>query len=128
MKRLGILTACTLLLWVLLLYPATLVWGDAVIVQSVAAALICLVPGLVTMLWAQWGLRSTPEQQLAAILGGTGLRMAVALGSGLALFYGFPETFTEVFWIWLLVFYLTVLALEIALLVGAQPRAAKNGE
>jgi hypothetical protein len=78
------------------------------------------------MLWAGWAFRQSPEQQLLMLLGGTGVRLGVVLGAGLVLttfvpFFGQPS-----FWLWLLVFYLITLALEVVLVVKGQPASGEQ--
>ena len=116
MRRLGILVAGSLLLWLALVYPARQLGGDEAIFLSAVALALCLVPALATMAWA---LRAgtTPEAQLLMMLGGMGVRMGIVLGGGLLLTHLFPEHFPAAFWIWLVVFYLFVLGLEMSLLV-----------
>jgi hypothetical protein len=116
MKKLGLLAAATLLLWTVLIYPGWLLGGDLVWAQSLCALGICLVPALATMAWTLKTV-SAPEQQLTAILGGSGIRMAVALGGGYLLYKGWPETFTDNFWLWMVLFYMFILALETILVV-----------
>ena len=54
---------------------------------------------------------------MVAALGGSGIRLVVALGGGLLLTNALPDTFTKAFWGWLAVFYLFVLALETGLIL-----------
>ncbi len=98
------------------------------------AVTLCLVPGVLTFLWAAWAARQTPNQQLVTAFGGTGVRMAVALGVGLMLYSAVPALHRERFWYWVLAAYLFTLALEMVLLVArggpasgtAGPAAATN--
>lgn len=117
MRKLGTLAGATLLLWGALIYPSWLLWGNSVWVESAAALGLCLVPGMVALTWT---LRAgeAPEQQLLAVLGGTGVRLVFALGGGLLLNYALPETFTTGFWLWLAVFYMFILALETILVLS----------
>lgn len=116
MKKLGWLTGGTLLMWAILIYPGWLLFGDLVWIHSTVALVICLIPAVATMTWAlKTG--AAPEQQLVAILGGTGIRMAVALGTGLLLWKTMPEIFTDNFWFWVAAFYMFILALETSLFV-----------
>ncbi|MCI0741715.1 MAG: hypothetical protein L0Y72_22000 [Gemmataceae bacterium] len=119
MKNLILLSGTLVLLWAALLHPGLQLSGDLVWPQSLAALALCLVPGLATMAWALKS-KASPEMRLAAILGGSGIRMAIALGGGLALYRGLPETFTDSFWVWVGVFYLVNLALEVVLLVNTK--------
>ena len=130
-KRLAWFLGGALLLW------AGLVLGlkgrefapDAVVI-SVAAGL-CLVPSLLTLAWSSWSVGQTPEQQLLATLGGTGVRMFVVLAAGIVLTMAVPY-FAERqqgFWISVLVFYLLYLALEVAiLLIGRSAPGQQSGQ
>jgi hypothetical protein len=110
----------TFALWLVLLYPAHWKWGMDGVYQSVAALLLCLLPTMVTLVWTSSAGRGSPERQLTAVVGGTGLRMAFVLAGGLALHYLFPVCHQMSFWIWVLLFYLFTLALETYLVLGGQ--------
>jgi hypothetical protein len=125
-KRVGLLIAITVTVWAVTAYPAQLHWGEAALVHSAAAAGLCLVPTALTMLWTGWASRQSPEQQLVTVLGGTGVRMGVVLGAGLALYSWVPSFGQQSFWVWVLLFYLLTLALEMVLVVKGQPSA--NGQ
>jgi hypothetical protein len=116
MRRLGILVVGSLLLWLAILFPAYQLGGDEAIFLSAVALSLCLIPAVATMAWA---LRAgtSPESQLLMILGGTGVRMGIVLGGGLLLTRLYPDNFPAAFWIWLVVFYLFILGLEMTLLV-----------
>src|SRR5436305_1019600 len=64
--------------------------GDAALVYSGTALLLCLAPMALTLAWADRALAGPPEQQLLLVLGGTGLRLALVLGAGGALFVWAP--------------------------------------
>jgi hypothetical protein len=117
MKKLGSLTGSTLLLWAILIYPSWRLWGDMVWLQSLTALALCLAPALITMAWTL-RVGTVPEKQLVAVLGGTGLRMAFALGGGLLLYRALPEMFTDGFWLWMALFYMFILALETILVLN----------
>src|SRR5437879_13591307 len=116
MTMFGWLAAGTIVLWALLIYPAWLWVGDAVWLQSLAALVLCLLPAWATLLWTVKA-GNAPEKRMVAVLGGTGIRMAVALGGGLALVTALPTMFSSVFWIWLVVFYMFILTFETILVV-----------
>jgi hypothetical protein len=120
----------TLLLWVVVVYPAHLAWGTAAILQSATAMGLCLVPTAATLLWAGWAQGGSPARQLGFVLGGTGVRMAVVLAGGLALSLavpGFREPDQTAFWAWVLVFYLVTLAIEVTLLYQQLKRSGDMG-
>ena len=124
-RRLLYLFGASAAFWLLVALPARhLGGGDAAVAYSGTALALCLVPGVVTLLWAGWALDKSPEQQLTLVLGGTGMRLFVVLGAAWALFASVPY-FREHngFWAWLLVFYLFTLALEMALLLAGRPAA-----
>jgi hypothetical protein len=71
------------------------------------------------MIWALAGSRQTPEQRRLVALGGTVIRMFFVLGAGL-LVTGTIDYFRgTTFWLWLLIFYLFTLALEVVIVIRA---------
>ena len=120
-KRLGLLIAGSLAVWLLAAYPAHLLGGDAAVVYSAVALVLCLVPAAMTLLWAGWALGRSAEQQLGMVLGSTGARMVFVLGTALALHYAVPYFQQQSFWVWILVFYLVTLTLEMVLIVKDRP-------
>jgi hypothetical protein len=136
-RNLGVLAAAALAFWAVLAGLAYLSWGhvfansdlpyEVALGHSITALLLCLVPAALTMLWATWGRTQSPEQRVVAVLGGTGVRMFVVLGVCLLLTSFVPYYQHASFWIWVLLFYLFTLALEVVLLVRGRP-AASAGE
>ena len=126
MRRVLLLIAGSLALWLLVALPARMLGGaDAAIIFSGTALLICLVPAVGTLLWVMWGLQWHPEQQPTMILGSTGLRLFFVLAVALLISQVVPYYQEQTgFWIWLLVFYLITLALEMGLLLSARPKKA----
>jgi hypothetical protein len=122
-KRLLWLAAGSMLLWLLAAWPA-LVWDwwqdDGHLLYSGVAAVICFVPTAATLAWCDIALGKSPEQQLAAVMGGTGIRMLFVIGVGIVLFKNVPEFDSIAFWFWIIGFYLWTLAVEIYLVVGRQ--------
>jgi hypothetical protein len=126
-RSIELLVGGAIAIWLLLLYPAYRLGGEAAILFSTVALLLCLAPTVLTMLWTRWATAQSPEQQLVAVLGGTGVRMGLVLAVGLAL-YRWSSPFSHVrFLFWLLVFYLLTLALEITLLIAGE-RTAQNSK
>ena len=119
-RRIGLFLGGCLGLWLLTFYPGQLLGGEQALVYSLVAMGLCLVPSVATLAWASWADKQSSEQQLAMVLGGTGIRMAFVLGAGLVLFYGAPYFHQSSFWIWILVFYLGTLGLEMTLLVAGR--------
>jgi len=117
MKRLGLLITGSLVLWAVLLCPAWLLWQERALLHSAVALGLCLIPALGTMAWVVAAKQRSAEAQLLAVLGGTGVRLALVAGVGVSLYKLQGEYFTEVFLAWLLIFYLAILALEVILVV-----------
>ena len=131
MRRLAILIGGSLGFWLLIAVATRWYYsrqgegdfGDAVAVYSGVAIALCLLPTTITLVWSVWGLRKSPEQQLAVVLGGTGIRMFVVLAVAYVL-YGNVGYFQQHagFWMWILIGYLFTLALETMLVLGGQPK------
>jgi hypothetical protein len=120
-SRVGILITSTLALWATAFFPARYFGGQAAVVYSLVALGLCLVPTSLTLFWASESQAPPPQHQMLLIFGGTGLRMAFVLGGGLALGAFLPVFREAAFWIWVLVFYLFTLTLEVLLLRGRHP-------
>jgi hypothetical protein len=120
-SRVGVLIAGTLGFWAVAFLPARFLFGETGVVYSLVALLLCLVPATLTMLWAHYRPVSTPQQQVLLVFGGTGLRLGFVLGGGLVLSALWPYFRVPPFWIWLLLFYMFTLTLEVLLLSKKQP-------
>ena len=59
--------------------------------HSGVATLLCVLPGVVTLVWCDLVLGGSPEQQLAAVFGGTGLRMAYVVAVRMVLYINFAS-------------------------------------
>jgi len=123
MKSLGILTAATVLIWLVVALPMRFAQGDQAVLGTACAMLICLMPAQATLAWAN-RLGSTPDQQIVAVLAGTGVRLFVVLSCGLLLRWGWPERFSDSFLLWLGFFYLATLTLETLLILRRKSPAA----
>jgi hypothetical protein len=129
MRRVALLLLGTLALWAVVALYCRLTRrdaaGEAVLAYSAVAAGLCLVPTALTLLWSGRALGGPPEQQLVAVLGGTGVRLFAVLLAALALHSWVPY-FQEHpgFWVWVLVFYLYTLTLEMVLLLAGRPGPA----
>lgn len=121
MKRVALFLLGSLLIAALLIVPAVLIWGEEMLTPGLTAFGVVLVPALATFLWAGWTFRAAPDMALLAGLGGSGVRMFVVLGVGFLLVQLAPATYGTTFLLWLAVFYLLLLALEITLLVQDRP-------
>lgn len=108
----------TVAFWGLVTYPARLLWpDDPTFAWSTAAAAICLVPSALTLAWTRWAYASQPEQQLLAVFGGTAVRMVVVIAAGMILFLSIKTFAYQRFWIFIVVYYLFTLALEMVIIV-----------
>lgn len=125
MKRnLGLLLIGALAFFVVVVYPAHWLGCTNAKLYGAVAAGLCLVPAMAIAAWAGWSPRRTPEQRLLLVLGGTFVRMGFVLGVGLVLYVLEPLFRETAFWIWVTVFYLFTLALEVGVLLTGQ--AAEN--
>jgi hypothetical protein len=136
MKRLLLLALGGLAFWVVVALPARALadsseQAEQAVAFSGVAVLLCLVPAALTLLWAAWALKQSPEQQLVAVMGGTGVRLFVVLLAAWVLTRTAPYFREHGFWLWLAAAYCATLALEIALLlvgrVPAQPNQPNIG-
>lgn len=123
--RLLVFLAGILLLGLLLIGAAWQIWPEArerLLPCSLTALALCLVPTTLTLAWSFWGLKQRPQDQLITALGGTGVRLFVVLGVGLALTQIDPyfQEQQRSFWFWVAVFYVTTLAAEMMLIVSSQ--------
>jgi hypothetical protein len=125
MKSFLLLMGGSVLLWGILLIPGFLLQGEQVWCQSSTALGLCLVPTMASLAW-MISPKKDPEMQMVAILGGTGIRLGVALGGGMALHYLLPDTYPTVFFIWVGAFYLGALTLEVLLALGIKPTAGPS--
>lgn len=122
-RRLWLLVGGSLALWLLLALPARwLGGGDHAVAYSGTALALCLGPALLTLLWLEFSRRGSPSQVLLATLGSTGVRLFFVAVMGFLLYSQVPF-FREQpgFLIWLAVFYLLILGLEVALVLSAGP-------
>ena len=118
------LVAGTLGLWAGLAAVAWLLAGDVALLHTAVACALCLLPNVATMLWCHYAFGGSPEQQLGAVMGGTGIRLVIAVGGGIALSRSVAVFAAPSFLIWVIVFYLATLALEIVLVVRRQTARA----
>src|SRR5262249_36476875 len=119
-QRLGLLIGSSLVLWLVLVYPAHPLSGrdrgllaslggepvllPRVILYSAVAVCLCLVPTVATLFWAGRSAQQAPPQQLLVMLVGTGIRLAFVLGVGLILYSQVPAfEGRPSFWAWVLV-------------------------
>jgi hypothetical protein len=122
MMKLIVFVLGSLAFGVIALSAGYAIWGADMLIQGGTAFALAFVPGVLTFAWVVLSNRSAPDMQLLASLGGTGVRMAIALGGGYLLTAAEPQLFDTPFWYWLILFYLGLLAFEITLLVRQQPK------
>ncbi len=113
-------------LWLILAAPAWLLAGERGLADTALACGLCLAPMTATMLWCHWALHGAAESQLLAVLGGTAVRLVVVLAGGIGLFHAVEGLHRPAFLIWVIVFYLTTLTLEIVLVVRRQEGLANE--
>jgi hypothetical protein len=116
----------SLAIWLLLAIPAWLVIGEIALLETAVACGLCLLPMTATLLWCHWSLGGAPEQQLLAVLGGTSVRLVVVIAVGIGLNRTVEALHRPAFLIWVVVFYLATLTLEIVLVVRRQNAEAKQ--
>ena len=124
-RRLALLVLGCLSAWGALAYPAWLVGGKDGVLQSAVAAGVCLVPAALSLLWGRRALRRGPEQVFLLLTGGLVLRIALVFAAAIVLSIVVPGLRHREFWLWIVIFYLVTLALDMALLLWghAAPRA-----
>jgi len=123
-RALGQLWTGTIALWLLAALPAWLLSPETGLLDITVASLLCLAPMTATMLWCHYALRGAPEQQLLAVLGGTGVRLFVVLLGSIGLFFAVDALARPAFLVWVVVFYLLTLTLEVILVVQRQNAAS----
>ena len=97
--------------------------GDSAVIFCATATLLCLVPGVLTLLWARWISRNNPRQLPGVALGASGVRMFVVLACAALLYLQVPPFQGRgEFLFWVLAAYLVLLAVEVTLLVAGQPQ------
>jgi hypothetical protein len=107
----------------LLAFPAKWMWGEGMLLQSAVAMGLCLVPGVAVLVAAGWLQQKPPEWRMGFTLLGAVFRMGFVLGVGAILYSATPGFGENAFWIWLLVFYLFTLAVEVGLILRAEQAA-----
>lgn len=121
MKSVGLFVGGSLLYGAVALGLGFALAGEDILLEASIAFVLAFVPAAATLTFVVVSYRSTPDMQLTASLGGSGVRMMIALGGGYLLTNAQPDYFGPGFWYWLLLFYLGLLAFEITLLVRNQP-------
>lgn len=103
--------------------------AQAILAYSATALGLCLLPTVLTLLWGLLAFKQSPENQLAMVMGGTGLRMFTVLFGAWFLYDSVPFYRAQSgFWTWILVFYLATLALEMTVLLARREPASATEE
>ncbi len=119
--RLLLLAGGCLTLWVVLAVPARhLGGGDDALLYSGTAALLCGGAMLASAAATEQVGRKDPRLMPLAVLGATGVRMVAVLGCALVLAEAVPFFRGRAFWLWLAVFYLGTLALDVSVLLATR--------
>jgi len=77
------------------------------------ALIVCLIPTIATLIWANQAAKQSAFKQLIIVFGSTGIRMGFVLLGAILLYVLVEEFQRTLFWIVILAFYLYTLALEI---------------
>jgi hypothetical protein len=122
-RRLLLLIGGSAAFWLLAGLPArALGGGDQALIFSGTAVLLCLPPMAAALVWIGWAQTQSSQDQLVAVVGGTGVRMIFVLAGALIRALAVPYFQGQVaFWIWLLVVYAAALALDVALILAGRP-------
>ena len=122
LRSLGVLIGGALAAWLLAAVPARWLGGDEALLHSGVAFLLCLVPTALTLAWCHLALARSPEQQLLAVLGGSGVRMVLVIAAALVLFHATEAFHHRKFLLWVIAAYLVTLTLEVVLVTRRQAR------
>lgn len=109
---------CSLSIWAILTLPAIWIGGNQSLIDSATAQLLCLIPSAATLAWSQRSFRGSSWNQLRAMLVGSAVRMFTVLTCVLIL--GLTVRFFQHagFFVWVIVFYLITLAIEIPMMLA----------
>ncbi len=126
-SRVLTLAACAAAFWLLLALPARALFGadDAPLLAGVAV-LLALIPGVVTLVWADRAFGRDANQQSLALLGASGVRMFGVLVVALLLHLYVTPFQRGGFLLWVAAAYLSLLAAEVVLVVQMRKQAAQN--
>ena len=123
-RSLGILIGVTVAVWAAAFLPARMLGGERTLIYSLVALVICLIPSVVTLIWACKTLKYRPSQAFTVIASSMGVRMTFVLGAGLILNQAVPYFEPMSFWFWILGFYMVTLALETLLVRNLKSAAS----
>jgi len=116
--RMSLLIAAGLAFTLLAGLPARFLVGDQAMFFCLSATFLCLIPGVLTILWIGPPSRQDAGQASLKLLGASGLRMFVVLSVAVLLYYQSPWFQGEdSFLFWVVGAYLFLLAVEVLLIV-----------
>ena len=115
LQRCGVLTACTVALWVVLAGPAYWLAGNLGLEGLTYSALLCWLPGCLLFLVIPF--LGLANNKATAFLAGSGLRMFVVLVATLVLQEFRADLGLKEFLGWLVAFYSVTLLVETLLIV-----------
>ena len=106
----------------------SVLYGNYGVLCVAVAAIICIIPTLLSLLLALWARGKSGPDQLMSVVGGMGLRMGVTLVVGIGVFKAVPQfqesrEFSLVYWSAILFCYVGTLALETVLTARANKTA-----
>lgn len=110
------LATAALGLWLIAAGPAYLIAGSLGLEGLTYAVLLCAAPGFAALFASERGRQGV--QALAGLVVGMGLRLVTVLGATLVLHRFRPDLGLLEFYVWLVVAYLVMLAVETRLLLS----------
>ena len=128
--RISLLIAAGLAFLLLAGLPARFLWGDRAFIACGTAVLLCLLPGVLTMLWIGSTTRHDPHQASLKLLAASGLRMFGVLSVAVLLYFQAPWfQGRDSFLFWVLGAYLFLLAVEVLLTVRSpKPKSSEGND
>ena len=116
----GLVLGLPLLIGAVVAVPVGLIRGPVQWQMAGIAFALCVPPGFLVVLLADYLARVSPYGRVLAVFVGTFVRMALGFGGGVLIFLvaGFEERADKIaFWLWLLFAYLVTLVVETVVLV-----------
>lgn len=115
--------------WLVTGLPARQFFGDETLVHGGVAVMLSLIPGMLTLFWANWAYGQNPHQEVLAILGATGVRLFGVLLLSLVLYMTVEFFHRPAFLFWVAGAYCFLLTVEVLLLLRGRAiqEQAKSG-
>src|SRR5262249_611035 len=121
------LIAASAAFWLLAALPARYFWNDTAALFAGVALLMCLVPAVLTLLWAGYVSKRDPRQATLTALGSSGVRMFVVPIGALLLYTQVPPFQNDAsFLFWVVAAYLFTLTVEVLLLVSGTRKTTED--